>query len=311
MPTARDSQPPAYRGPTRRVRFDEVSSIARRHNVFSRMSRAGKLAAGHSGTRLVIVAGFTVLVIWGALNVVFRDWRARYRERAAYGRAAVVPAIDPLAEVAPPGVDAVAWHEAVRETRSMLTTVTGSNLLGIDEMRALRSEIDRIVGRALDRPETAVRELAGLWDSIGERAEFLFTDSRSQSGERHPRPAILPSYGATHVAPVVDALAEITPPGVETGVWRLAVRETHEMLVTLTDSNGISIERMRGVRSQLDLMVEQARARPDEAVAILATIWNETADRAEAMLKDERSPAGTRHPRPAILPPNPAKRSRQ
>jgi hypothetical protein len=109
------------------------------------------------------------------------------------------------------------------------------------------------------------------------------------------------------VAPVVDALAEITPPGVETGVWRLAVRQTHEMLVTLTDSNSVSIERMRAVRSRLDLMVERARAHPDDAVAILAMLWNETADRAEAVLKDERSPAGTRHPRPAILAPNPAK----
>jgi hypothetical protein len=269
------------------------------------------LAGGHSGTRLVIVAGFTVLVIWGALNVLFRDWRAKYRERATYGSTVVVPAIDPLARVVPPHVDADAWREAVRETRSMLTTVTGSNLLGIDEMRALRSEIDRLVERALDRPETAVQELAGLWDSIGERAEFLFRDSRSQSGERHRRPEVLPSYGATHVAPVVDALAESSPPGVETGLWRQAVSQTHDMLVTLTASNVVSIERMRAVRSRLELLVEQARAHPDDALAILATIWDETADRAEALHKDERSSAGTRHLRPAILPPNPAKRSRE
>ncbi len=308
MPTARDSQQPSHRGPTRRVRFDEVSSIARRHNAFSRMSRAGKRSVGHSGTRLVIIAGFTVLVIWGALNVVFRDWRARYRERAAYGSSVVVPAIDPLAQLVPPGVDAVAWREAVRQTRSMLTTVTGSNLLGIDEMRALRAQIDQAVARALDRPETACQELASLWDSIGEQAEFLFQDSRSQSGERHRRPAILPSYGATHVAPVVDVLAEISPPKVEPDAWRHAVSQTHDMLVSLTGSNAFTIERMRAARSRLDQLVEQARAHPDDAVAILAIIWNETADRAEELLKDERSKGGTRHPRPAILPANPANR---
>jgi hypothetical protein len=306
MPTAHESQQPGYRDPTRRLRFDGTSSIARRHKEWSSLSRAGTLPAGHSGKRLVIVAGFTVLVLWGVLNLVFRDWRERYRERAAYGSTAVVPAIDPLAQVQPPGVSADAWLEAVLETRSMLTTVTSSNLLDLNEMKALRSELDQVVGRALDRPETACDQLASLWDMIGERAEFLFRDSRSQSGERHRRPEILPSYGATRVAPAVDALAEITPPDVRPADWRLAVSQTHDMLVTLTGSNVTSIQRMRAVRARLDRLVDQARAHPDDAVAILATIWNETADRAETLQKDERIPGGTRRPRPAILPPNPA-----
>jgi hypothetical protein len=61
------------------------------------------------------------------------------------------------------------------------------------------------------------------------------------------------------------------------------------------------------VRIRLDRQVEQARAHPDQAVAILGTIWNETADRARPLLRDESAPGGTRHPRPAILPPNSTK----
>jgi hypothetical protein len=254
----------------------------------------------------VIAVGITVLVIWGVLHLVFRDWRARYRERAAYGMNVVVPAVDPLGNLEVPGVDRDAWRDAVRETRSMLTTVVSSNLLDIGEMRALRSEIDRLVGQAVDRPEMARSELATLWDAIGERAEFLFRDNRSQSGERHRRPAILPTYGATHIAPAVDPLAEIVPPDVASAAWRSAVRETHDMLVTLSSYNVTSIQRMRAVRMRLDRQVEQARAHPDRAVAILGTIWNETADRAKPLLRDGSAPGGTRHPRPAILPPNPA-----
>jgi hypothetical protein len=64
---------------------------------------------------------------------------------------------------------------------------------------------------------------------------------------------------------------------------------------------------MRAVRARLDRLVDRARAHPDDAVAILATIWNETADRAGPLLADEPSKRSTRHPRPKLLPPNPAK----
>ena len=75
----------------------------------------------------------------------------------------------------------------------MLLTVTASNLLGIGEMRALRDELDQAVGRARARPETAVAELAGVWNAMSDRAEFLLRDTRSPRGDRHPRPKILPS----------------------------------------------------------------------------------------------------------------------
>ena len=49
------------------------------------------LENGYSGRRFVLVAGIVVLLIWAALYLVFRDWRAKYRERSLYGTTQVVP----------------------------------------------------------------------------------------------------------------------------------------------------------------------------------------------------------------------------
>src|ERR1700722_5087492 len=78
---------------------------------------------GRSGRLLVLGAGVTLLLIWGTLFLVFRDWRARYRERAVYGATQVVPAIDRLRSILPPDVDPALWRDAVDQTRAMLTTV--------------------------------------------------------------------------------------------------------------------------------------------------------------------------------------------
>ncbi len=134
-------------------------------NPGSATATAEVLPRGHSGRRFVLVAGITVLLIWGALYLIFREWRAKYRERAAYGLTQVVPAIDPLAEIAPPSLDPIAWRDAVQETHAMLVTVISSNLLDVKEMRQLREELDQSVARARTHPETALGELAAIWNT--------------------------------------------------------------------------------------------------------------------------------------------------
>ena len=93
----------------------------------------------------------------------------------------------------PPNVDPVAWRDAVDQTRAMLITVTGSNLLDVKDMDRLRVELSQHV-RACVRaqPATALGELAEIWNEVADRGEFLLRDSRSLSGDRHPRPKILP-----------------------------------------------------------------------------------------------------------------------
>jgi hypothetical protein len=97
-----------------------------------------------------------------------------------------------MAEIVPPSVDPGAWRDAVSRTQALLQTVIASNLLGLDQMRELRAELDKAVAQARAKPETALNELAGVWNAIDENAAFLFQDSRSPSGSRHVRPAILP-----------------------------------------------------------------------------------------------------------------------
>jgi hypothetical protein len=140
----------------------------------------------------VILAVCTVGVIWGVTYLVFTKWRAGYRARAAYGATHVVPVIDPLAFVVPPGVDRAAWRDAVEQTHAMLLTVTRSNVLGTKQMQELRAELERAVERTRTRPETGPDRLAEIWNGIEERGGFLLKDERSPTGSRHTRPKLLP-----------------------------------------------------------------------------------------------------------------------
>ena len=146
MSSSTNGRPGNHRDPTRRLRHDDLASVIAQTYA----PRPGRPATGddadrlspwlprsHSGRRFVIMAGIAVLLIWGVLYLVFREWRARYRERAAYGVSQVVPAIDPMGDILPPDVNPASWRDAVRQTHAMLLTVTASNLLDIVEMRAL------------------------------------------------------------------------------------------------------------------------------------------------------------------------------
>jgi hypothetical protein len=139
-----------------------------------------------------VVAGAIILVLWGTLYLVFRDWRARYRIRANFGAAEVAPAIDPLAEIVPPGIDPRSWKDAVAATHSMLVSVTGSNLLDLPQMESLRDELHEVVARSRAHPEYAPRELAWVWDAMSDRADFVLEEGSSGRHKGHSRPEILP-----------------------------------------------------------------------------------------------------------------------
>ncbi len=153
---------------------------------------SAEIGEGHSGRKFVIVAALVVLTIWGGLYLAFQTWRAKYRARAAYGAQHVVPVIEPLKAAVPPGTEPGAWRDAVDRTHAMLMTVVGSNLLDIDKMDTLRTELDQAVKRVEMHPESGRDELGAIWNEMADRAEFLFQDSRSPTLDRHPRPRILP-----------------------------------------------------------------------------------------------------------------------
>ena len=185
---------------SRRFRFDDLTSTSVRPSA----SAPAAASSLHSGRRLVLVAGATILILWGCLYLIFRDWRSRYRARAQFGATQVAPVIDALAGIEPPGVDGQAWRDAVRETHSMLVSVTGANLLDVRQMQSLRAELEQAVARARARPETARDELAGVWNAMSTRAEFLLQEGSSGRRKAHPRPAILPPRPAKRRSPRSD-----------------------------------------------------------------------------------------------------------
>jgi hypothetical protein len=166
---------------------------------------------------LVLAACATILVLWGSLYLLFRDWRSRYRLRADFGATRVAPVIDEFAGIKPPGVDEQAWGNAVGDTRSMLVSVTGANLLDVRQMQLLRAELEHAVARAKSHPETALDELAGIWNAMSDRAEFVLQEGVSGRRKAHTRPAILPPRPAkkrgsqqSHTDPI-PVLSETVP----------------------------------------------------------------------------------------------------
>jgi len=159
-------------------------------------------AAG-SGRVLVAASVLAVLAGWGGLDLVFRRWRAEYRDRAAFGARVVAGAVDPLAKVVPAdGATAPGeWREAVARTHAMLAALTAANLLDRPAMAALGASVSRRVAAAT--PADSRATLAGLWDEVAAKAGPAVI-------ARHPRPATLdgphgratprgpPNFGSTH-----------------------------------------------------------------------------------------------------------------
>src|SRR3954468_20666769 len=116
--------------PARKIRFDDHPS--------GRDASRPPEAPGYSGRRAVIGGVLTLAILTSCLALAFREWRAGYRERAAFGAGHVATAIEPLAGVVPPRVSPADWHEAVTDARAMLVTLTAANLLDLDQMQALR-----------------------------------------------------------------------------------------------------------------------------------------------------------------------------
>jgi hypothetical protein len=161
---------------TRRLRFD--SSTGRPAS-----RPAQKRPSPHSGRRFVTVAVVSVLILWGVLYFTFRDWRVRFRERAFFGKSQVATAVDPLARIVPHGVDPGEWRQAVDDTHALLVRLTGSNILDLSEMKALRNELSARAARAT--PGTARAELTAIWDDLQHRAGPILDPIK------YPRPKLL------------------------------------------------------------------------------------------------------------------------
>ena len=141
----------------------------------------------HSGRRLVLVAGAAILVLWGALYLVFLEWRC-YRTRTSFGVTQAAPVIDALAEIIPPGVGAGALEGGGPRDSCHVGVRDECQPAGCpaDATAPRRAEADRRAGRL--HPETARDELASVWTAMADRAEFVLQEGTSGRRRAIPDP---------------------------------------------------------------------------------------------------------------------------
>ncbi len=113
----------------------------------------------------------------------------------------------------------------------------------------------------------------------------------------------LAEFGETQVAPVIDPLASIVPPDVASTDWRVAVSDTHAMLVALTGAGVLDEGQMQDLRREIAASV--AAARPETARRTLASLWDDLERKAGPVIAPDLVPPpahsrqAKRHPRPA------------
>jgi hypothetical protein len=122
-------------------------------------------------------------------------------------------------------------------------------------------------------------------------------------------------FGATRVATVIDPLASTLPPDLDPADWRVAVADTHAMLVALTSAGVLDESQMDDLRR--DIAARVAGARPETARKTLSDLWDDLERKAGPVIAPDPKdpPANSRHaarnPRPArpkILGPSPQSR---
>jgi hypothetical protein len=113
----------------------------------------------------------------------------------------------------------------------------------------------------------------------------------------------LAEFGASKVAPAIDPLARTLPPDVPPNDWRVAVADTHAMLLALTGAGVLDQPQMEQLRQDINQRVAQAR--PETAVKTLAGLWDDLERQAGPVIAPDSTPPppssrhAARNPRPA------------
>jgi hypothetical protein len=109
----------------------------------------------------------------------------------------------------------------------------------------------------------------------------------------------LAAFGRIEVAPVVEPLAKLRPPGVEEPEWQQSVADTRAMLDAVTGAGLLDRAGLEALRDELRGRI--ATATPESAIATLRSIWDDMERRAGPVLT--RDPDRPPHPprRPELL----------
>jgi len=98
----------------------------------------------------------------------------------------------------------------------------------------------------------------------------------------------LAEFGASKVAPAIDPLAQMVPPDVPPNDWRLAVDDTHAMLLALTGAGVLDQSQMEQLRQ--DISDRVAQARPETARQALADLWDDLERKAGPVIAPDLTP---------------------
>lgn len=85
------------------------------------------------------------------------------------------------------------------------------------------------------------------------------------------------AFGKTQVVPIVSAMADLQPPGIDRNDWRQAVADTETMLEEVVGTGRMDRSRLQSLRSDLEQRVAEARRSPEKALESLTELWDEMA----------------------------------
>lgn len=217
---------------------------------------SGGLTRDHSGRRFVGGLLFVLAAFALALFVAFRQWKDRYTSLSEYGAQRVATAVLPLKERTPPGVTPPEWARIVEQTQRVLEGLTSAGVLDLQQMRAMRLELERRVVTA--RPETAAPILESIWSDLVARSGPVLT--------RAPK---------FELAAALDSLKAKPATSVEPEAWDLAIARTRAMLIALVVERGarFSVSERRALRDLLTARLSGVA--PDHVRDALAAVWTD------------------------------------
>ncbi len=148
---------------------------------------------GVNGRRFILGSLAAMVVTWAILFAILAPWMRTRDKRIQFGVKEVAPLVLKFQRIDPPGVEPRDWDRALSDTRLLVVDAATPGKLTVEEETAIRDDIQAALDRARARPETAVRELAGVWDRLAAAAEKVRPAGSQDLDRSHPRPPILPT----------------------------------------------------------------------------------------------------------------------
>ena len=126
------------------------------------------VAESYSGRRFIICLIIAVLCSWAIIWLGFNQWRQAYLKKAEFGRQ-IARQVRPLVDCRPEIVKPPEWEDAVDHFEAMLIAVTGSNLMGQNQLQSLDAEIKELMTECSRKHDKSPELIRDFWNSLFQR----------------------------------------------------------------------------------------------------------------------------------------------